>query len=180
MKQIVNVSKNWAIGKKGQLRALIPEDMKFFRRKTSGKVCVMGSTTLESFPGMAPLQGRVNIVLIDDPAKIRPESLRAAQAEKEAGRSTELIYVHSVPEALLKIEEYVPDDVYVIGGATIYRLLLPYCDTCYVTHNYIDDPDADTFYPDLLKTGEWARTETGEEQEQNGIRFRFCTYTRIR
>ena len=44
----------------------------------------------------------------------------------------------------------------------------------------IDDPDADTFYPDLLKTGEWARTETGEEQEQNGIRFRFCTYTRIR
>ena len=179
MKQIVNVSKNWAIGKKGQLLAVIPEDMRYFRETTKGKVCIMGSTTLESFPGMAPLKNRINIVLIDDPAKIRQESLDAAAAEKEAGRSTELIYVRSIEEALQAASPYPEEDVFVIGGATVYRIMLPYCDTCLVTHNSAEDPEADTFYPDLTASGEWELTDAGEEQTTlDGIRFRFCTYRR--
>ena len=58
MIEIVNVSQNWAIGRQGQLFINIPEDMKFFRETTKGKVCIMGSTTLESFPNMAPLKNR--------------------------------------------------------------------------------------------------------------------------
>ena len=100
MKEIVNVSKEWGIGKNGDLLINIPGDMKFFRETTKDAVVIMGSTTLESFPGMAPLKNRINIVLIDDPAKIKKESVEAAEADKKAGKKTELIFVRSIEEAV--------------------------------------------------------------------------------
>lgn len=177
MKEIVNVSKNWAIGKQGQLFINIPEDMKFFRETTKGKVCIMGSTTLESFPNMAPLKNRVNIVLIDDDKKIKQESLDGLEKDKQEGKITELIYVHSPEEAVEYASKYNSDDVYVIGGATIYRIMLKYCDTCLVTHNDKDSDGADTFYPDLTKEG-FEMVEQSDEHEYEGVKFRFCTYKR--
>ncbi|MBR0081908.1 MAG: dihydrofolate reductase [Clostridia bacterium] len=179
MIEIVNVSRDWAIGKRGQLLIHIPADLRYFRQTTAGKVCIMGSTTLESFPRMAPLKGRVNIVLIDDARKIRPESLAALEADRAAGGSTELFYVRSPEEALEAVRDYPKDDVFVIGGASIYRLFLPYCDTCLVTHNDYPSDGADTFYPDLAASGEWQLTEEGEPQEYEGTTFRFCRYERI-
>lgn len=179
MIEIVNVSKDWAIGRKGQLFINIPEDMKFFRETTRGKICIMGSTTLESFPNMAPLKNRVNIVLIDDDRKIKQESLDGLRKDQEKGLKTELIYVHSVEEAVELSKKYDKDDVYVIGGATIYRIMLPYCDTCLVTHNDKDSEGADTFYPDLIKEG-FKKIEESEEHEYEGVKFRFCKYVRIK
>jgi len=179
MIEIVNVSRDWAIGRAGQLLIRIPADMRYFRETTAGKVCIMGSTTIESFPRMAPLKGRVNIVLIDDERKIRPESLAACRADREAGAATELCYVRSPEEALQKAAAYPKDDVFVIGGASIYRLFLPWCDTCLVTHNDYPSDGADTFYTDLDATGEWHMTEQGEPQEYEGVSFRFCRYERI-
>ena len=179
MIEIVNVSQNWAIGKQGQLLIHIPDDMKYFRETTRGKVCIMGSTTLWSFPGKAPLKGRRNIVLIDDDRKKLPESAEAAKADQERGLSTELIYVHSPEEAVKLVSGLPKDDVFVIGGASIYRLMLPYCDTCLVTHNDYPSDGADTFYPDLDATGEWIMTEQGEEQFFQGTSFRLCRYERI-
>ena len=117
MIEIVNVSEQWGIGKNNDLLVNIPADMKFFRETTKNAVVIMGSTTLESFPGMAPLKNRTNIVLIDDDAKIKPESLAAANAEKEAGRITKLIYVHSVEEAIKAAEEekYVNTEAFAEG-----------------------------------------------------------------
>ena len=178
MTEIVNVSKNWAIGKKGCLLVHLKEDMAFFRNTTRHKVCLMGSVTLESFPRMAPLRDRVNIVLVDDEKKIRPESVQAAEEDRAAGRSTELIYVFSLEEALEKLAAYDKDDVFVVGGAGVYRLMLPYADKCLVTHNDAEIPDADAYFPDLDATGEWTLAEQGEEKEENGVRFRFCTYVR--
>lgn len=184
MIEIVNVSKNWAIGKKGDLLVTIPEDMKFFRTTTRGHVCIMGSTTLESFPRMAPLKDRVNIVLIDDDRKIRQESLDALKADQEAGRTTELVFVHSPAEAAAKAAEYGDPLTYVIGGASIYRIMLSYCDTCLVTHNDLEMEDPDVWYPDLNATGEWVMTEQGEEKiwhddtRNRDIHYRFCTYKR--
>ena len=179
MKEIVNVSKNWAIGKQGQLFINIPEDMKFFRETTKGKVCIMGSTTLESFPNKAPLKNRVNIVLIDDDKKIKQESLDGLKKDQEEGKTTELIYVHSPEEAVEYASKYDDDDVYVIGGATIYRIMLEYCDTCLVTHNDKDSEGADTFYPDLTLNG-FEMVEQSEEHEYEGTKFRFCTYKRVK
>lgn len=179
MTEIVNVSRTWGIGRNGDLLIYIPDDMKHFREVTRGAVVIMGSTTLESFPNMAPLKNRINIVLIDDDKKIRPRSVEAARKAKEAGEKTELIYVHSKEEAVALGRQYEAEGqkVFVIGGATIYRILLDDCDECSVTIN--DCPlEADTYYPDLSKKAEWQMVESGEEQEYEGTHFHFTRWIR--
>ena len=177
MKEIVNVSEDWGIGKNGDLLVNIPADMKYFREMTRNCCVIMGSTTLESFPGKAPLKNRANIVLIDDPAKICRESVQAAEEERKAGRRTTLSYVRSPEEALEEAQKYPPEQVFVIGGASIYRLMLPYCDECLVTINDCRE-QADTFFPKLSELPEWKMTEEGAVQEWEGIHFRFTKWQR--
>ena len=184
MKEIVNVSKTWGIGKDGDLLVTLPPDMKFFRETTAGAVCIMGSTTLDSFPGMAPLKNRVNIVMIDDERKIHQEALDAAAADKAAGKTTELIYVHSLEEAmeLGKSYEAAGREVFVIGGATIYRICLPYCDEALITIND-SEREADTFFPNLEASDEWEMCEEGEELSYEApdgsvINYRFTKWVR--
>lgn len=161
MKLIASADKEWNIGNKGELLFSLPDDMKFFRATTSGKVVVMGRKTLESFPGSKPLKNRVNIVLSRNTHKVEGAE-----------------FVKSVDELLEKIKEYNSDDVYVLGGAQIYSLLLPYCDTALITHVDAVADEADTKLP-VLSPGEWKQTECSEEYENNGIKFRFTTYKRI-
>lgn len=177
MKEIVNVSESWGIGKNGDLLINIPADMKFFRETTRDAVVIMGSTTLESFPGMAPLKNRVNIVLIDNDAKIKQESIDAAMADAAAGKKTRLVYVHSIEEAISESKKY-DSEPFVIGGATIYRIMLPYCNTCLVTINDCKEVP-DTYFPNLEESSEWVMTEEGEVQEWEGTHFRFTTWKRI-
>ena len=117
MNIIVAVDKNWAIGKENKLLVSIPADMKFFRSTTTGKVVVMGRKTLESFPNGLPLKNRTNIVLTKD------KNYKVKDA----------IIVHSIEEALEELKKYASEDVYVIGGDSIYAQMLPYCDTAHVT-----------------------------------------------
>lgn len=177
MTEIVNISKQNAIGRAGELIVHLKEDMAFFRAATKGKVCVMGRPTLESFPRMAPLKDRVNIVLTRDSSRIRPESVAAAQADKAAGRSTELIFVFSMEEALEKLKAYPKEDIFIIGGADIYQKFLPYCSRCLITENDAEPENADAFFP-TLPAAEWTLSDKSEEKEENGVRFHFCTYTR--
>ncbi len=90
---IVNVSESWGIGLNGELLANIPEDMRFFRTSTAGSTVIMGRKTLESFPGMKPLKGRINIVLTSDPSRIKNESISGADAfyYKENGIDDEIL-----------------------------------------------------------------------------------------
>ena len=131
MNLIVNADKNWAIGKDNRLLVSIPQDMKFFRETTTGKVVVMGRKTLESFPGGQPLKKRTNIVLTTDP-------------NYQAG---EAVIVHSMEELLEELKKYPREDIFVIGGESIYRSLLPWCRTAYVTRT----PGSRT----------WTRTRSG-------------------
>ena len=127
MNLIVNVDKNWAIGYGGKLLVSIPEDMKFFRSETTGKVVVLGRKTLATFPGGLPLKNRTNVILTRNP------EFTAKGA----------VVCHSVEETLKELKKYPSEDVYIIGGDTIYRQFLPYCDTAHVTrmeHAY--DADA--------------------------------------
>lgn len=169
MNQIVNVNLSWGIGKGGDLLCHIPEDMRFFKEMTMGKTVVMGRKTLESFPGGKPLKGRKNIVLT--------RSLDKALEQTFVSPDTELIFVDSID----KLFELLPKDtseVFVIGGESIYRLLLPYCDTFYVTKNTCT-AEADTFYPDLDNEPGLSLVYESEEKEHNGISYRFCTYKSI-
>lgn len=160
MKLIAAVDNEWNIGNKGGLLFSIPDDMKFFRTTTSGKTVVMGRKTLESFPGSKPLKNRVNIVL--------------SRATHEVDGAE---FVTSVDELLKKIEKFNSDDVYVIGGAQIYSLLLPYCDTALITHVDAVAHEADSKFPKLSED-EWEVAEQSELHENNGISFRFVTYRR--
>ena len=117
MNLIVAVDENWAIGLRNQLLVSIPADMKFFRETTMGKVVVMGRKTLESFPGGQPLKNRTNIVLTKD----------TSYHVKDA------VAVHSVKTLLEEIKKYEEEEIYVIGGDSVYKLLLPYCKIAYVT-----------------------------------------------
>lgn len=162
MNLIVNVDKNWAIGKGNKLLVSIPQDMKFFRETTTGKVVVMGRKTLESFPGGQPLKNRVNIVLTSD------------RDYKTAGA----VFVHSMEELLDEVKKYDQEDIYVIGGESIYRSLLPYCTRAFVTkteHVY----DADTWFPDLDADPEWEMTKISEEQTYFDLEYYFTVYERI-
>lgn len=159
MNLIVAVDKNWGIGYQNKLLVSIPEDMKFFRSETSGKVVVMGRKTLESFPNGLPLKNRTNIVLTKNPNY----QVKGA------------IVCHSVEEILEELKKYPTEDVYVIGGDSIYKQFLPYCNVAHVTridHAY----EADAFFPDIEKMPGWKLTGESEEKTYFDLEFTFCRY----
>ena len=161
MKAILSADRNWGIGNGNKLLVSIPSDMKFFRQTTTGKVVVMGRKTLESFPNGQPLKNRTNIVLTSNPDyKVK-----------------DAVIVHSKEELLKTLEQYDSENIYIIGGESIYRMMLPYCDTVFVTT--IDRAfQADTFFPNLDEMEEWQMTEEGEEQTCFDLEFRFTKYER--
>ena len=159
MKAILSADRNWGIGNGNKLLVSIPSDMKFFRQTTTGKVVVMGRKTLESFPNGQPLKNRTNIVLTSNPDyKVK-----------------DAVIVHSKEELLKTLEQYDSENIYIIGGESIYRMMLPYCDTVFVTK--IDRAfQADTFFPNQDEMEEWQMTEEGEEQTCFDLEFRFTKY----
>ena len=163
MKVIAAADRNWAIGKNNKLLVSIPADMRQFRQQTMGKVVLMGRKTLESFPNGLPLSGRTNIVL----------------SSKEDYKVKGAVVVHSIEEMLKAAAGYEPEDVYCIGGDSLYRQLLPWCDEAIITR--IDfEYEADAWFPDLDAAPEWRLEEEGEEQTYFDIEYRFCRYVRIK
>ena len=147
MNLVVAVDENWAIGNKNQLLVRIPNDMKQFRELTTGKVVVLGRKTLETFPQGLPLKNRTNIILSTDPN----------YQVKDA------IVAHSIEELLEILKEYDEEDIYIIGGDSIYKQMLPYCKVAHVTkidHAY----EADRYFPNLDKDPDWVITADSDEQ----------------
>ena len=161
MNAIAAVDANWAIGNKNRLLTSIPADMKFFREKTMGHVVVMGRKTLESFPNGLPLKNRINIVL----------TANRSYKVKDA------IIVHTKEELLEELKKYDSNELYVIGGGSIYEMLIPYCDIAYITkidHAYA----ADTYFPNLDQMDDWEMTEVSEEQTCFDLEYVFAKYER--
>ena len=160
MNLIVNVSENWAIGRGNELLFHLSTDMKFFKSQTIEKTVVMGRKTLESFPGKKPLPKRKNIVLTTNP--------------DFCAENVEII--HSIDELLKKIDFENSEDIYVIGGETIYRQLLPYCDTAFVTKVASTVNDADAFMVNLDDDENWEIVDESETMNEKGYDFKFVTY----
>ena len=161
MNAIVAVDKNWAIGNKGKLLVSIPNDMKMFREETTGKVVVLGRKTLATFPGGRPLKNRTNIVLTTD-------------VNFEAPDAT---VVHSINELLEELKKYNSEDVYIIGGDSVYKQMIDYCDVCHVTkidHAY----EADTYFPNLEKMDDWELSVETEEMTYFDLEYTFQKWTR--
>ena len=160
MKMIAAADANWGIGSNNQLLVNIPDDMKFFRQQTMGKVVVMGRKTYESFPN-GLLQGRTNVIL----------------SRNEAYQVKGATVVHSLGQLHDFLAGYPSEDVYVIGGESVYGQLLDECDTIYLTK--IDFTyAADAHFPDLSKQPEWKLVEESEEQTYFDLEYYFQVYRR--
>lgn len=150
---------NWGIGLNGKLLKRVPEDMKYFREMTNGKVVVMGRETFESLPGKQPLKGRSNIVL----------------SSSKSFNDDLLIICRSINELLLHLEPYNPDDVYVIGGESVYAQLLPYCSEVYVTR-FEKEFEADRHFPNLDVIDGWRLVSESKPHKYEDMGFRFLKY----
>ena len=159
MELIVNVTENWGIGCENSLLVSIPADLKRFRALTTGKTVVLGRKTLATFPGGRPLKNRRNIVLTTDP------DFSAGEAE----------IVHSRQELLELLRGCDPKSVCVIGGASVYEMLLDYCSVARVTKTFTTCP-ADRFFPNLDERADWRVEARSEVQEENGLRFQYVDY----
>jgi len=161
MNLIAAVDRNWAIGNKGQLLVRIPNDHKMFRQETMDKVIVYGRKTLETFPLSQPLDRRVNIILSKNP------DLRVRHAQ----------VVHSVEELLEVCRAYDSNDIYIIGGASVYRQAMPLADRLCLTE--IDDTpaEADSFFPPY---DDWleASRENHPTDNRHDFPYSFVDYTR--
>lgn len=158
MNLIVAVDRNWAIGKGGDQLVYIPADLKRFKELTLGHPVILGRKTLATFPGGRPLKGRRNLILSATP-----------------GYTVEGAEVCPTLQAAL---DAAPEDSFVIGGESVYRALLPYCRTAYVTKIDAAFP-ADRYFPNLDEDPAWSVAEESEVHEHEGLSFRYVTYKRV-
>lgn len=161
MNLIVAVDSEWGIGCGGELLAHIPGDLKYFKETTMDKVVVMGRKTLESLPGKKGLPKRVNFVLTGNP-------------EFEAERCQ---VVHSKEELTEALEEYKTEDVFILGGESIYRRFYEQCDKLYVTKMHAN-LNADRFMVNLDEDARFRVTWESELQNENGIEYQHVLYER--
>lgn len=165
MRAIVAVSNNWGIGKNNKLLFHIKEDMQRFKELTTGHVCIMGRKTFESFPFKKPLQNRTNVVLTHD--------------TNYKSEYDNVIIVHTMDELKELIKMYPSEEVYLIGGDSLYNALIDYCSTAYVT--YVDkEMDADAYFPNLHKKKDWWMMidtfPNYHHDDKTGLNYRFYTY----
>ena len=154
---IAAVDQNWAIGKGGDQLCYLPADLRRFQALTTGHPVILGRKTLATFPGGRPLKNRRNLILSRDPA-FAPEG---AEVFRDL-------------DALCSAA---PEDAFVIGGGTVYRQLLPWCSTAYVTRLEAAFP-ADTYFPDLDASPDWRWVESEGPYEHQGLLFRCDIYRR--
>ena len=158
MELIVAVYDDWGIGKDGTQQIALAADRKFFRETTRGAMVIAGRRTIADFPGQKPLPGRVNVVL--------------TRTRQEIPGFT----VATSPEEAMELAKSV-ERAMVIGGGSIYRQMLPMCDTAYITKVHCT-PESDTFFPNLDADPEWELESVLQSGEEDGISYEMCVYKR--
>lgn len=158
MELIVAVYDDWGIGKDGTQPIALTADRKFFRETTRGAMVIVGRRTIEDFPGQRPLPGRINVALTRSCMEI-PGFTMCGSPEQAA-------------ELAAKVSRAM-----VIGGGSIYKQMLPLCDTAYVTKIHCT-PESDTYFPNLDQDPAWYLAETLQSGEENGTAYEMCLYKR--
>lgn len=166
---IVCVDKNFAIGNNNELLINIPEDMKFFKEKTTDSVVIMGRKTYDSLP-VKPLPNRTNIVVTS----------KANELNKIDRNGVMFVTMNFIEAYLETVPLSRETDYYIIGGEQIYKELLHYCDNVYVTKvNYAYD-NADTFFPNIDEMPNWEVVSASKVKEYNSIKYQFYEYMKKR
>ena len=159
MELIVAVYDDWGIGCYGTQPVALSADRKFFREQTRGAMVIVGRKTLGDFPGGKPLPNRVNVVLT------------RGTVDMEG-----VVICHS-PEEAVELAK-TADRAMVIGGGSVYRQMLPFCDTAIITKVHTTTP-CDTYFPNLDEDPQWKLAEVLMSGEENGISYEMCVYKRI-
>lgn len=159
MNAIVVVDRNWAIGRDGKLLFSLPSDMKRFRALTTGGTVLMGRKTLDSLPGRKPLPNRRNIVLTSGSLKTKGIEI-----------------VHTLGDLRNAVANEPQDQVFVIGGGSVYRLLLPCCKRVYLTKVDCAADSPDTWFPNLQELPGWGVESSSDPVTENGVTYRFINY----
>ncbi|NLJ70577.1 MAG: dihydrofolate reductase [Clostridiaceae bacterium] len=167
---IVNTDPKWGIGKAGALQVHISQDLQRFKKMTVGKVIIYGSKTMQTYPQGKPLPNRINIILTRNP---QPEMAGSYLADS-------IDNLLEIIEDLKNTYDYQDNDFIVVGGASIYKLLLPFCTECHVTRIDQELP-ADSFFPNLDSDDEWQLVTQSDWQKdtKNNLQFCYLHYQRI-
>ena len=158
MELIVAVYDDWGIGRDGTQPIALSADRKFFRETTRGAMVIVGRRTIADFPGQKPLPGRINVALSRNADEIPGFTL--CRSPEEAAELAK-----TVQRAM------------VIGGGSIYRQMMPFCDTAYITKVHVT-PESDTYFPNLDADDDWYLAETLQSGEENGISYEMLLYKR--
>ena len=158
MEAIVAVYDDWGIGCCGTQPIALSADRKFFREMTRGSMVIVGRKTVADFPGQKPLPGRVNVVLSRNNTEIPGFTLCNS------------------PEEAVKLAQSA-EKAMVIGGGSIYRQMLPCCDSALVTKVHCT-PGSDTYFPNLDEDPTWELAEVLQSGEENGVSYEMCRYIR--
>ena len=158
MELIVAVYDDWGIGRDGTQPVALSADRKFFRETTRGAMVIAGRRTIGDFPGKKPLPGRINVAISRNVSEIPGFTVFPSCEEAAA-------YAKTAQRAM------------VIGGGSIYKQMLPYCDTAYITKVHTQ-PESDTYFPNLDEDENWFIAETIMEGEENGIAYEMLLYKR--
>ena len=161
---IVAVDENWGIGYNGDLLAHIPEDLKYFKKLTTGNVVIMGRKTWDSLP-KKPLPDRINVIITSQKKEIENDNLAFLPMD----------YVKS----LIKDDNDILEDIFIIGGGTIYKELLPYCNKIYITKIQKQFENVDTYFPNLEESKEWKLTDSSDTLTHEDLQYCFQQYSRI-
>lgn len=164
---IVCVDSNFGIGIKNNLLAHIPEDMKNFKRQTENNIVIMGRKTYDSLP-VKPLPNRTNIVIT--------HMNNSPQLQRQGLIHSNMEFIKSWLSQKEVLNGDNVDDIYIIGGGTIYRELLPLCERVYITKVFHSYEDVDTYFPNIDDMSEWKMTTASEIKEYNGLQYQFCIY----
>lgn len=159
MNLVVSVDQNWGIGNEGQLLKSVPADLRRFRRITNHNVVVMGRKTLATLPKQKPLPNRTNIILTSD----RNFAVPGAEV------------VHSLPELFDILKYWRDEEIFVIGGQSVYEQLLPYCTYAFITR-FAASCQADAHFPNLNKLENWVKKDESAKLEYESLGFLYCLY----
>ena len=158
---IVCTDENWGIGKNNDLLFHLKKDMQFFKQTTADSIVFCGYNTLLSFPGSKPLKGRSTIVLC-------PEDIKR----------DDCFCIHNFNEAVSLIKELAKTHpVFVIGGAMLYKSMLPYYDKVYV-NKVAANGEAEVFFPNLDELSEYEVHRVLPEVEDEGYQTQLRVYMR--
>ena len=159
---IVAVDNNWGIGYNGQLLEHIPDDLKYFKTLTINNIVVMGYKTWESLP-RKPLPNRINIII---------------SHSHSYNKTIENGTIFSSLSDFITNFNKSDKNIFIIGGGSIYKQLLPFCQRVYVTKIYKSYENVDTYFPNLDISEDWKPFNCSEIKEHDTIKYQFWEYDR--